>query len=150
MFLNCGVGEDSWEFHGLQHPSPLCPSPTPRVYPNSCPLSRWCHPTISSFVVPFSSCFQTVVLEKTLESPLDSKEINLVNRKGYQPWILVGRTDAKAEAPVLWPPDTKSQFTGKTPDSGKDWGQEEKGMTKDKMVGWHHWFNRWVWANSGR
>ena len=91
--------------------------------------------------VPMNWCFQTVVLEKTLESPLDSKEINLVNPKGYQPWILIGRTDAKAEAPVLWPCDTKSLFTGKAPYAGKDWGQEEKGVTEDKMVGWYHWFN---------
>ena len=72
--------------------------------------------------------FQTVVLEKTLESPLDSKEIKPVNPKGYQPWIFVGRTDAEAEAPVFWPPDAKNQLIGKDPEAEKDWGQEEKGM----------------------
>ena len=85
--------------------------------------------------------FQTVVLEKTLESPLDSKEIKPVNPKGNQPWIFTVRTDAKTEAPILWPPDAKSQLTGKDLDPEKDLQQEEKGMTEDKMVGWHHWFN---------
>ena len=71
-------------------------------------------------------CFQTVVLEKTLESPMDSKEIKSVNPKGNQPWIFIGRTDAEAEAPILWPPDAKSQLTEKDPDAGKNWGQEKK------------------------
>ena len=85
-------------------------------------------------------CFWTVVLEKTLESPLDSKEVKLVNPKGNQSWLFTGRTDA--EAPIFWPPDAKSWFVGKYPDAGKDWGQEEKGMmTQDEMVGWHHWLN---------
>ena len=84
-------------------------------------------------------CFQTVVLEKTLESPLDFKEIKPVNHKGNQSWIFIGRTDA--EAPILWPPDAKSQLIGKDPDVGKDWGQEEKGATEDEMIGWHHWLN---------
>ena len=79
-------------------------------------------------------------LEKTLESPLESK-IKPVNPKGNQPWIHIGRTDAEAEAPVLWPPDSKSWLIGKDPDAGKDWMQEEKGMTEDEMVGWYHWFN---------
>ena len=82
--------------------------------------------------------FQTVMLEKTLESPLDSKEIKSVNPKGNQPWIFTGRTDAEAEAPILWSPDAKSWLTGKDPDAGKDWRQEEKGATEDEMVGWHH------------
>ena len=76
------------------------------------------------------------MLEKTLESPLDSKEIKPVNPKGNQPWIFIGRTDAEAEAPVLWPPDAKSQLIGNNPDDGKDWGQEKKGTTEDEMVGW--------------
>ena len=80
-------------------------------------------------------CFWAVVLKKTLESPLDCKEIQPFNPKGNQPWIFIGRTDAEAEALIFWPPDTKSQLTG------KDWGQEEKGATEDEMVGWHHWFN---------
>ena len=86
-------------------------------------------------------CFWTVVLEKTLESPLDCQEIKPVSLKGNQPWIFIGRTDAEAEAPILWPPDVKSQLTGKDPDAGKDWRQEEKGMTEDEIVGWHHWLN---------
>ena len=83
-------------------------------------------------------CFRTVVLEKTLESPLDCKEIKPVNRKGNQPWIFIGGTGAEAEVPVLWPPDAKSWLTGKDPDAGKDWRQEEKGATEDEMVRWHH------------
>ena len=86
-------------------------------------------------------CFRTVVLEKTLESPLDCKEIKTVNHKGNQPWTFIGRTDAEAEALILWSPDAKNWLIGEDPDSGKDWGQEEKGMTEDEMVGWHHWLN---------
>ena len=86
-------------------------------------------------------CFWVVVLEKTLESPLDSKEIKLVNPKGNQPWIFIGNTDAEAESPVFWPPDGKSWHIGKDPDSGEDWGQEEKGATEDEMVGWHYRIN---------
>ena len=81
------------------------------------------------------------MLEKTLENPLDSKEIKPVNPKGNQPWLFIGRTDAEAEAPVLSPPDAKNQLTGKDPDAEKDWGQEEKGVIEDEMVGWHHRFN---------
>ena len=76
-----------------------------------------------------------MVLKKTLESPLDSNEIKPVNPKGNQLWIFIGRTDAKD--PILWPPDSKSRLIGKDPDAGKDWGQEEKGVTEDEMVGWH-------------
>ena len=85
-----------------------------------------------------SRCFWTVVLKKTLESPLDSEEIQLVHPKGNQSWIPIGRTDAEAETPVLWPPDAKSRLIGKDPDAGKDWGQEEKRTTENEMVGWHH------------
>ena len=88
--------------------------------------------------VPNNWYFQIVVLEKTLESRLDSKEIKPVNPKGNQPWIFIGRTDAEAEALILWPPDAKSSLIGKDLDPGKDWGQEEKGATEDEMVGWHH------------
>ena len=88
--------------------------------------------------VPKNWCFWTVVLEKTLESPLDCKEIQPVHPKGNQSWMFNGRTDTKAETPILWPPDAKSWLTGKDPDAGKDWGQEEKGMTEDEMAGWHH------------
>ena len=85
-------------------------------------------------------CFWTVLL-KTLESPLDSKEIKLVNPEGNQLGIFIGRTDAEVEAPILWSPDGKSQLIGKDSDAGKDWGQEEKETTEDEMVGWHHWLN---------
>ena len=83
-------------------------------------------------------CFWIAVLEKTLESPLDCKEIKPVNPKGNQSWIFTEKTDAEAEALILWPPDAKSWLIGKDPDAGKDWRQEEKGMTEDEMVGWHH------------
>ena len=83
-------------------------------------------------------CFWTVVLEKTLESPLDCKEIKPVNPKGNQSWIIIGKTDAESEAPILWPLDAKNRLTGKDPDASKDWRWEEKGMTEDDMVGWHH------------
>ena len=86
-------------------------------------------------------CFWTVVLEKTLESPLDSKEIQPVHPKGNQSWIFIGRTDAEAETPILWPPDAKKWLIWKDPDAGKDWRWEEKGTTKDEMVGWHHQLN---------
>ena len=85
-------------------------------------------------------CFWTVVLEKTLESPLDRKEIKPVYPKGNQSWIFIGRTDAEAETQILWPPDVKSWIIGKDPDAEQDWRQE-KGMTEDEMVGWHHWLN---------
>ena len=83
-------------------------------------------------------CFWTAVLEKTHKSPLDCKEIQPVNPEGNQSWLFIGRTDAEAEAPILWPPDAENWLNGKNPDSGKDWRQEEKGMTEDEMVGWHH------------
>ena len=86
-------------------------------------------------------CFWTVVLEKTLEGPLDCEEIQPVNPKWNQSWIFIGRTDTEAETPVLWPPDAKNRLIGKDPDSEKDWRQEEKGTTEDEMVGWHHWLN---------
>ena len=90
------------------------------------------YPTESNF-------FQIVVLEKSLGSPLDSKEIKLVNPKGNQLWIFIGKTEA--ESPIIWLHDVKSQVLGKHPDAGEDWGQEEKGTTVDEMVGWHHWLN---------
>ena len=86
-------------------------------------------------------CFCTVVLEKTLESPLDCKEIQPVNPERNQSWIFIGKTHAEAETPILWPPDTKNWPIGKDPDAGKDWRQEEKRMTEDEMVGWHHWLD---------
>ena len=89
---------------------------------------------------PKNWCFWTVVLEKTLESPLDCKEIQSVNPKGNQSWIFIGRTDAEAETLIIWPPDAKNWLTGKDPDAGKDWRQE-KGMKEDEMVRWHHQLN---------
>ena len=86
-------------------------------------------------------CFWTVVLEKTLVSPLDSKEIKPVRPKGDQSWVFIERSDAEAEAPILWPPDAKSWLIWKDPDAWKHWGQEEKGTTEDEMAGWHHWLN---------
>ena len=85
-------------------------------------------------------CSSTVALEKTLESPLDCKEIQAVHPKGYQSWVFFGRTDAKAETPILWPPDAKNWLIWEDPDAGKDWKQEEKGMTEE-MAGWHHQLN---------
>ena len=85
--------------------------------------------------------FWTVVLEKTLESPLNWKEIQPVNPQGDQFWVFIRRTDVEAETPIFWPPDAKRRLTGKDPEAGKDWGQEEKGATEDKMVGWHHQLN---------
>ena len=90
---------------------------------------------------PKDWCFWTVVLEKTLVSPLDYKEIQPVHSKGDQPWVFFGKNDAKAETPVLWPPHAKSWLIGKDSDAGRDWGQEEKGATKDAMAGWHHWLD---------
>ena len=90
---------------------------------------------------PKNWCFWTVVLAKTLESPLDCKEIQPVHPKGAQSWVFIGRTDAKAETPVLWPPDAKSWLIGKDSDAGRDWRQEEKGTTEDEMAGWHHWLD---------
>ena len=90
---------------------------------------------------PKNWCFQIMVLEKTLESPLDWKEIKSVNPKGNQPWIFIGRTDAEAEVAILWPPCVRSQLFGKDPDTGRDWRQEEKGTAEDEMVGWHHRLN---------
>ena len=89
--------------------------------------------------VPKNWCFRIIILEKILKSPLDCKEIKPANPKGNQPWIFIGRTDAEVEVPMLWTLDVKSWITGKDPDGGKDWGQEEKGTTEDEMIGWHHW-----------
>ena len=90
---------------------------------------------------PKNWCFWIVVLEKTLASPLDCKEIQPVHSKGDQPWDFFGRNDAKAEIPVLWPPHAKSWLIGKDSDAGRDWGQEEKGMREDETAGWHHWLD---------
>ena len=99
---------------------------------------------------PKNWCFWTVVLEKTLESPLDCNEIQVVHSKGDQSWVLFGRNDAKAETSVLWPPNVKSWLIGKDFNDGRDWGQEEKGTTEDEMAGWHHWLDerKSVWTPS--
>ena len=107
-----------------RHPLLLLPSIFPRIR-----------------VLILNWCFWIVVLEKTLESPLDCKEIKPVHPKGNQLWIFIGRTGAEAEAPILLPPDVNSQLTEKDPDAGKDWGQDEKWVTDDEMVGWHHRLN---------
>ena len=119
---------------------------------NSFPVGCLCY-TMCSFLSifvcllwVFDICFPwgsymltyNYLLEKTLEGPLGCKEIQPVHPKGDQSWVFLGRTDAEAETPILWPPDVKSWLIGKDPDAGKDWGQEEKGMTEDDMVGWHH------------
>ena len=111
----------------------------------------------SVFIVWVLGCYQKflmrnyvsiIMLETTLESPLECKEIKQVNPKGNQSWIFIGRTDAETETPKLWPPDTKNWLIGKDPDAGEDWRWEEKGMTEDDMVGWHHWLNghEFEWA----
>ena len=106
---------------------------------------------------PKNWCFWTVVLKKTLEIPLDSKETQPVHPRGNQSWIFIGRTDAEAETPILRPPDTKNWLIWKDPHAGKDWRQEEKGMTEDKMVGWHHrhnghafWVSSRSWWRTGK
>ena len=97
-----------------------------------------------SWTIKKAECWRTdafelwLALEKTLDSPLDCKEIQPVHSKGNQSWIFIGRTDVEAETPILWPPDVKNWLIWKDPDAGKDWRQEEKGMTEDEMVGWHH------------
>ena len=90
---------------------------------------------------PKNWCFWTVVLEKTLESPMDRKEIQPVQPKGDQSWVFTGRTDVEAEISILWPPDAKNWLIWKDPDAGKDWRQEEEETTEDEMIGWHHWLN---------
>ena len=93
------------------------------------------------FWAPKNWCFWTVLLEKTLESPLDCKEIQPVHPKGKQSYIFIGKTDAEAKIPILWPPDVKNWLIEKDPDAWKDWRQEEKEMTEDETVGWHHWLD---------
>ena len=115
------------------------PSPTGNLYSSS-HIWMWELDHKESWA-PKNWCFWTMVLEKTLESPLDCKEIQPVYSKGDQSWVCIGRTDAEAETPIVWPPDAKTWLIGKDPDAGKDWRQEEKGMTEDEMVGWHHRLN---------
>ena len=100
--------------------------------------------------MPNNWCSQIVVLKKTLENPLDCKVSKSANPKGNKPWILIGRTLAEAETPILWPPDVKSQLIGKDPDARRDWRQEEKWATEDEIVGWHHWLNGHQFEQTGR
>ena len=115
------------------------------------PGKPWCIYTMDCEEgwAPKNWCFWTVVLEETLESPLDCKEIQPVHSEGDQPWDFFGRDDAKAETPVLWPPHAERWLIGKDSDAGRDWGQEEKGTTEDEMAGWQSptWWT-WVWVNS--
>ena len=99
------------------------------------------HQKIDAFFFFLNWCFWIVVLEKTLESPLDCKGIQPVHSKGDQSWVFIGRNNAKAETPVLWPPHAKTWLIWKDSDAGRDWGQEETGTTEDEMAGWHHWLN---------
>ena len=150
--LSRSVMSNSLWPHGLQHTRPPCPSPTPRVYSNLYPLSRWCHQTISSSAVPFFSRLQSFPasgsfqMSQLLVSGGQSFSFNISPSNehpglifllllclGNQSWIFIGRTDAEAETPILWPPDEKSWLTGKDPDARKDLGQEQE-ATEDEMV----------------
>ena len=150
MLLNCGVGEDSFFFLILFYFSSLERSFSPRLACANKDSICMC----LIFLVMYGCeswtikkaewknwCFWTVVLEKTLESPLDCKEIQPVHPKEDQSLVFTGRTDAEAETPILWPPHVKSWLIGKDPDPGRDWGQEEKRTTEDEMAGWHHQLN---------
>ena len=125
--FSLSVVSNSMRPHEPQHARPPCPSPTPGVHPNPCPLSRW--------------CFWVMVLEKTLESPVDCREVKPVNPKGNQSWIFIGKTDAEAETPILWPPDARNRLIRKDPVAGQDWRQKEKRAAEDEMIGWHHLLN---------
>ena len=136
---------------------PSCPSPTPRVYSNSCPLSWWCHPAISFSVIPFSSCPQSLPASGSFQmSQLfasgdhntgvsASASVLPMNTQDWSPLgclgCSLGRTDVEAETPIFWSPDAKSWLIWKDPDVGKDWRQEKKRTTEDEMIRWHHWLN---------
>ena len=145
--------------HGLHHTRLHCPSLSPGVRANSCPLSQWCHPTISSSVACFSFCpqsfpvmhgYESWTIKKTEHWRINAfepwcwrgllcKEIQPVHPEENQSWILIGRTDAEAKTPKLWPPEVKNWLVKKRP--WEDWRWEEKGMTENKMIGWHHWLD---------
>ena len=132
--------------HGLQRTRLPCPSLSPGICSNSCALSWWCHPTISFSVVPLLWAVKIQLLATHFKKGRLAMEIwsylhKPVNPKGNQSWIFIGRTDGEAEAPILWPTDTKNWLIGKDPDAGKDWRQEEKGMTENEMIEWHHWLH---------
>ena len=132
----CQIEASPWKYAKIGDQAIVCLSPGGTIH-----IIIWVNINHKEGWVLKNWCFQTVVLEKTLESPLDSKEIKPVNLKGNQPWIFMRRTNDEAEAPILWPPDAKSWLIGKDPDAGKDWGQE-KGVTENEMVVWHHQLNR--------
>ena len=141
----------SFIFHNVFKVHPCC-SIAPLLFIDKQYSVVWIHHILviySSVEFWRNLCFWTLVLEKTLENPLDCKEIKPVNLKGNQSWIFIGRTDVEAYALILWPPDMKNWLTEKDPDADKDWRQEEKGIIEDEMVGWHHWHEwTWVWAIS--
>ena len=149
---------DSLQPHESQHTRPPCPSPTPGFHWDSCPLSQWCHPLTRPLLLlsPIPPSIKVFSNESTLRmrwprywsfsfSIIPSKEYiymyKWIHPKGNQCWIIMGRTDAEAEVSILWPPDVRSWLIRKGPDAGKDWGQEEKGITEGEMVGWHYWLN---------
>ena len=143
--------KDAYSLEGKLWPTRQCIKKQRRYFAKKCPSSQsygfssshvwmWELDYKESWALK-NWCFWSVVLEKTLENPLDCKEIQPVHPKWDQSWVFTGRTDAKAETPVLWPPDVKNWLIGKDPDVGKVWRQEEKGTTEDEMVGWHHWLN---------
>ena len=120
----------------------VCPQSRDITFPTKVHLVKaTVFPVVMYGCAPKNWCFWIVVLGKTLESPLDCKEIKPVNPEGYQSWIFIGRTDAEAETTILWPPDVKNWLIRKDPDAGKDWRQEDKGTTEDELVGWHHQLN---------
>ena len=135
--------------HESQHARPPCPSPTHEVHPDSCASTQWCHPAVSSSVVLFSSCPQSIPVSGSFPmgqlfawGGLSIGVSALVSVLPMNmPWDFFGRSDAKAETPVLWPPHAKSWLIGKHSDAGRDWGHEEKGTTEDEMAGWHHWLD---------
>ena len=137
VFVNCYGSSAYWKAETL-----LCQQgPSSQGYGFSCGHVRMWEWNCEESWAPKNWCFWNVVLEKTLESPLDCKEIQPVHSEGDQPWVFFGGNDAKAETPVLWPPDSKNWLIGKDSDAGRDWGQEEKETTEDEMAGWHHWLD---------
>ena len=141
----CSLGEKLWQTrqrikNQRRYFANKCPSSQSYSFFSSCHIWIWELDHKEGWALK-NWCFRTVVLEKILESPWDWNEIKSVHSKGIQSWIFIARTDAEAETPILWPPDVRSWVTEKDPDAGKDWRQEEKGMTEDEMVGWHHRLN---------